>query len=336
MGRASRHCRFLQLWADGKRVSKNSPEDNNLSEAVVPITAPELDGWTWSLTCERDDAFLLSDILSELGAPLATAVSIDELSPRSFRVTAYYLAKPDANEITTAIELVGVEKSILSGAQISPIAKTNWVARSQENLNPVEAGRFCIFGEHDRDRIKHRSRTTIEINAAEAFGTAHHGTTKGCLLAINAYMRRAYPPRRILDLGTGTGVLAIACALLSPHALITATDIDPIATRTAATNCRLNAVGNRIDILDCPGFEHPKLRKSKPFDLIIANILADPLKSMSGQFFDHTKPGGTLILSGILNTQSDAVANTFRAHGFIHKARLISGEWSTLTMQRCI
>jgi len=321
-------------------VSKNSPEYNSISESlsedVVPGTAPELDGWTWSLECERDYAFLLSDVLSELDAPLATAVSIDELSPSTFRVTAYYLAKPDAGAITTAIELIGVEKSILSGAQISPIAKTNWVARSQENLNPVEAGRFCIFGEHDRDRIKHRSRTAIEINAAEAFGTAHHGTTRGCLITIDAYMRQGQPQRRILDLGTGTGVLAIACAMLSPHAQIIATDIDPIATRTTRTNCRLNAVGNRIDILDCPGFEHPKLRNSKPFDLIIANILADPLKSMSGQFFDHAKPGGTLILSGILNNQADSVANTFRAHGFIHKARLIDGEWSTLTMQRCI
>ena len=292
----------------------------------------ELDGWTWSIECTRDEAFFISDVLSELEAPPATAVSMDEVTPDTFRVTAYYLTEPNPNDITQSLELVGIETPLLDSGQIAPIYKTNWVALSQENLTPVEAGRFIIYGAHDRQNIKHRSRTTIEINAAEAFGTAHHGTTKGCLKAIDAYFRISNPVR-ILDLGTGTGVLAIACAKLAPNACITATDIDPVATRTARANSVLNAVGNQIKIITCPGFEDPELRQPAKYELIIANILTGPLKSMSQQFANRLKPGCTLILSGILNTQATSVRNTFRAQGFIDLGHTTDGEWTTITMQ---
>ena len=304
-----------------------------ISEAFNILNKDEMDGWRWSLECTKEDAFMISDLLSEIECPHATAVGIDELSPQTFRVQAYYLDEPDRATINQALELIGQTKALTDTVEILPVQKNNWVARSQENLNPVEAGCFIIHGSHDRAQIARKSRMAIEIDAAEAFGTAHHGTTRGCLKALDSVLKLR-SPKHILDLGTGTGVLAIAAAKGTAQAKLMATDIDPIATRTADNNCKLNNVKTRVQTFTCAGFDHQTLRNAPAFELIIANILAAPLKRLSQKFHSHLAPGGMLILSGILTTQAKSVRATFRAHGFIDRAQIEDGEWSILTMQR--
>ena len=308
-----------------------------ISEAFNILNKDEMDGWRWSLKCTKEDAFMISDLLSEIQQPHATAVAIDELSAQTFRVQAYYLDEPDRVTINQALELIGQTKAITDSVEILPVQKNNWVAQSQKNLKPVEAGCFIIHGSHDRAQITRKSRMAIEIDAAEAFGTAHHGTTRGCLKVLDSVLRLK-APKHILDLGTGTGVLAIAAAKRAgkgiAQAKLMATDIDPIATRTADNNCKLNNVKNQVQIFTCAGFDHQNLRNAPAFELIIANILADPLKRLSQKFHSHLAPAGVLILSGILTTQEKSVRATFRAHGFIDRAQIEDGEWSILTMQR--
>ena len=306
---------------------------NNLFDETAGLSGnDDLDGWRWSLKCSETDAFLLIDLLSETAHPIATAVAMDEAGPQVFEIHAYYPIEPDRRAIEETLELIGLAPDFAVKAEITKIQKRNWVARSQQNLAPVTAARFTIYGAHDRARVKHRTRMAIEINAAEAFGTAHHGTTRSCLKALDAVFR-IKSPHHILDLGTGTGVLAIAAAKARPNAKVLASDIDPIATRTAETNARLNAVNNSVTVLIGAGFDHSRLRTTPKFDLIIANILAGPLKSLSPKFRQHLSSSGTLILSGILTSQAKSVRATFRAHGFIDCWQIIDGEWSTLTMQ---
>ena len=294
---------------------------------------PELDGWRWSLECPSTQAFLISDALSELQDPLSTAVAIYERSSGTHCVQAYYLTKPASEDVSTALKSIGLEAHLLNDAELTPVVKTDWVARSQAGLAPVNAGRYIVHGRHDREKAKCRSLTSIEIDAAEAFGTAHHATTRSCLKALDALLR-ATTPRHILDLGTGTGILAIAAAKTISDAKICATDNDPIACRTAKRNRDLNRVKRQIDIIEADGFHHPALRRARQFDLIIANILAAPLKALAPEFPRHTKPMGHIILSGILGEQAASICAIYKSHGFT-KCRLYKdGEWSTLVMRK--
>ncbi len=292
-----------------------------------------IDGWRWSLQCTLEQALLLSDALSELEKPKSTAVSIYEQSPGIHIVDAYYPARPVRHEIAAVFAAIGLETPSLDSAEIAPIEKTNWVARSQTNLPPVKAGRFIVHGRHDREKADCRSRTSIEIDAAEAFGTAHHGTTRSCLRALDILLRKT-KPRNVLDLGTGTGILAIAVAKALRDANILATDNDPVACRTALSNCNLNLVLRRIKIIQAEGFNHPLLRTAQTFDTVIANILAGTLKNLAANFRIALKANGHAILSGIMTEQAASVRATFRSHGFIDCRQLDDGEWTTLVMQK--
>ncbi len=207
----------------------------------------------------------------------------------------------------------------------------DWVARSLEGLKPVRAGRFLVHGAHDRRR-RQVGDLAIEIEAGLAFGTGHHGTTAGCLEMILDVARRERP-RRVLDLGTGSGVLAIAIAKLLP-ARVLATDIDPVATRVAAGNARLNGVRARVRTVTAAGFHHPALAAARPFDLIVANILARPLMRVAPQMAAHVATGGSLILSGILERQREAVLAAYVGQRFRHVRTLRREGWVTLHLKR--
>jgi ribosomal protein L11 methyltransferase len=207
----------------------------------------------------------------------------------------------------------------------------DWVARSLEGLKPVRAGRFFVHGAHDRDK-RRIGDLAIEIEAGLAFGTGHHGTTSGCLDMIDQVVRRERP-RNALDLGTGSAVLAIALARLA-HIPVLATDIDPIATRVAEQNVRLNSVSAYVEIATAPGFHHPIFGRRAPFDLIVANILARPLMKLAPEMARYVVPGGSLILSGILERQRDAVIAAYVGQTFRHVRTLRREGWVTLHLKR--
>ncbi|MER8527905.1 50S ribosomal protein L11 methyltransferase [Mesorhizobium sp. M0814] len=228
-------------------------------------------------------------------------------------------------------------RDILAGLSLSkPIAREalpdiDWVARSLEGLKPVRAGRFFVHGAHDR-RKRHSGELAIEIEAGLAFGTGHHGTTAGCLEMLEQVVRREHP-RNALDLGTGSAVLAIAAARLA-HIPVLATDIDPVAVKVAAANARLNQVKGLIETVAAPGFHHPIFAARAPFDLIVANILARPLMRLAPQMAGHIALGGSIVLSGILERQRDAVIAAYVAQKFRHVRTLHRGGWVTIHLKR--
>jgi ribosomal protein L11 methyltransferase len=228
---------------------------------------------------------------------------------------------------------------LLNSAGISPawalavdLPDVDWVAETQRLLPPVQAGPFIIRGSHDRHKIA--SHWAIEIDAGRAFGTAHHGTTKGCLLAIAA----AASTRKItsaLDLGTGSGVLAIAAAKALRHKVrICAADIDPIAIAVAGANSRKNGTADCIRFSVGNGTVPAAAYDGAPFELVIANILARPLLKLAPRLHRLTRLGGTLILSGLLNEQAREILGRYKAQGFALVRRFDLEGWSTLTMRR--
>lgn len=207
----------------------------------------------------------------------------------------------------------------------------DWVTKSLEGLKPVRAGRFLIHGAHDRDK-RRIGDLAIEIEAGLAFGTGHHGTTAGCLEMLHQVARRE-APRNALDLGTGSAVLAIALAKLA-HIPILATDIDAVATRVAAENVRLNGVSAYVETATAAGFEDPIFARRGPFDLIVANILARPLMRLAPQMAAHVTPGGSLVLSGILDRQRDAVVAAYAGQHFRHVRTTHREGWVTIHLKR--
>lgn len=227
-------------------------------------------------------------------------------------------------------------KDILAGLSLSrPIEREalpdiDWVAHSLEELKPVRAGRFFVHGAHDR-RKRRSGELAIEIEAGLAFGTGHHGTTAGCLEMLEKVLRREHPSNA-LDLGTGSAVLAIAVAKLA-HIPVLATDIDPVAVRVAAANARLNHVKALVETATAPGFHHPIFGKRAPFDLIVANILARPLMRLAPQMAGHIALGGSIVLSGILERQRDAVVSAYVGQNFRHVRTLHREGWVTIHLK---
>ncbi|MBZ9698172.1 MULTISPECIES: 50S ribosomal protein L11 methyltransferase [unclassified Mesorhizobium] len=228
-------------------------------------------------------------------------------------------------------------KDVLAGLALSrPVQREalpdiDWVARSLEGLKPVRAGRFFVHGAHD-SRKRHSGELAIEIEAGLAFGTGHHGTTAGCLEMLEKVVRREHP-RNALDLGTGSAVLAIAVAKLA-HIPVLATDIDPVAVKVAAANARLNHVKGLIETVTAPGFHHPIFARRAPFDLIVANILARPLMRLAPQMAGHITLGGSIVLSGILDRQRDAVISAYVGQNFRHVSTLHREGWVTIHLKR--
>jgi len=204
------------------------------------------------------------------------------------------------------------------------------VKASLEDLVPVPAGRFVVHGAHDRARVA-PNKLGIEIEAALAFGTGHHGTTRGCLLLLD-HVLKAHRPRRVLDLGTGTGVLAIAAAK-ALHRNILASDIDAPSVRVARENARLNGAGNWVLAIRATGFSAPEFPARGPFDLVLANILANPLRQLSGPLAGHLAPKAFVILSGLLNHQASAVAAAYRNRGLAPLRHLKIEGWSSLLLR---
>lgn len=284
---------------------------------------------------DRGTAHAIAAALQDLFDPGPAALTLFEHQPNGetglhWRIEAYYDDMPDAGALTTTLrDILGVD---IPAAQVAAVPALNWVAISQAALPPVRAGRFTVHGSHDQGRVP-RGPYSILIDAGEAFGTAHHATTYGCLLALDRLTRRAQF-KNVLDLGCGSGVLAIAVARANPQAHIIATDLDRQSVKVAGDNMRLNGVGHRITALCANGLEAPALRRSAKFDLVIANILAGPLISLSGPISRALEPGGALVLSGLLTHQAPSVLAAYNAQGLSLASHARINGWSTLVLQK--
>ncbi len=259
------------------------------------------------------------------GFPLAI-FEIDE--DRDLHEISVYASANDTTVEPRIRDLLGGE-NLEVGSEILP--DIDWVAHTLKGLKPVVAGPFVVHGAHDRVGLG-AGRIPIEIEAGLAFGTGHHGTTAGCLETIATVTRRERP-RRILDLGTGSGVLAIGMAKLL-HQPVLATDIDPVATRVAASNAKLNGVAGLVSAQTATGMRSRVIASSAPFDLIVANILARPLMGLAPSLARATAPGGSVILSGILASQRRAVMAAYVNQRFRHRSTIWREGWVTMHFQR--
>lgn len=277
---------------------------------------------------EADRIFAALDAAFEDdGLPIAV-LEVDE--DRDIHEVSLY-AEDDVDGVEARMKAVLAGLSVPRAVEREALPDIDWVARSLEGLKPVHAGRFLVHGAHDR--AKRRSgEIAIEIEAGLAFGTGHHGTTAGCLETLEKVVRREHP-RNALDLGTGSAVLAIALAKLA-HIPVLATDIDPIAVRVAAANARLNRVQALVECVTAPGFHHPIFAARAPFDLIVANILARPLMRLAPEMAAHIALGGSLVLSGILERQRDAVVSAYVGQSFRHVRTLHREGWVTIHLKR--
>ncbi|MDG4886501.1 50S ribosomal protein L11 methyltransferase [Mesorhizobium sp. WSM4887] len=277
---------------------------------------------------EADRIFAALDAAFEdEGLPLAL-LEVDEAND-IHEVSLY--ADGDVDAVAVRINGILADLALPKQVEREALPDIDWVARSLEGLKPVRAGRFFVHGAHDRDK-RRSGDLAIEIEAGLAFGTGHHGTTAGCLELLEQVVLRERPGNA-LDLGTGSAVLAIALAKLA-HIPVLATDIDPVAVRVAATNARLNRVKALVETVTAPGFHHPIFSSRAPFDLIVANILARPLMRLAPEMARHIRLGGSLVLSGILDRQRDAVISAYVGQSFRHVRTLHREGWVTIHLKR--
>ena len=270
------------------------------------------------------------DVLTEVLFEGQAAISAFERTDKRWDVTVH-LADPPDQPLLRELVANAAGADIAAGIVFDTIEARDWVKASLEDLVPVPAGRFVVHGQHDRDRIA-PNKISIEIEAALAFGTGHHGTTRGCLLLLD-HVLKAWRPRRILDLGTGTGVLAIAAAK-ALHEKVLASDIDPRSAAVALENAALNGVGHLVETICATGFSAPPFRTRAPFDLVLANILANPLRQLAAPMARHLAPSALVILSGLLTPQAPSVIAAYRARGLVPVRHLRIEGWSSLLLRK--
>jgi ribosomal protein L11 methyltransferase len=268
------------------------------------------------------------DLLTESFFEGQAAIAAFEGPGGRWDITVHFAEAPDQGSIR---ELVGIAAGdeVALAVSFDTVEAKDWVKATLEELVPVRAGRFIVHGRHDRERVP-PNKIGIEIEAALAFGTGHHGTTRGCLILLDEVLK-AYFPRRVLDVGTGTGVLAIAAARALRRRVL-ASDIDPLSVRVAADNARLNGTGDLVETVKGSGFSAPEFKARGPFDLVLANILANPLRQMATPMSRHLAPSALVILSGLLPHQAGAVISAYRARGLVLKKHIRIEGWSSLLM----
>jgi ribosomal protein L11 methyltransferase len=283
------------------------------------------------LSLTDDDALLtrVAEALDMLQPP-CDAISLFEVDEDAqiWSLSAYFEAKPDEATIRAHLAPYGFSDLAFT---IEALPDEDWVTTGLKDLKPVIGGRYQLYGNHDAHRMA-ANINNIEMNAGQAFGTGHHGTTKGCLQALDRLLG-LYQFDNVLDLGTGTGILAIAAAK-TLRAPVLASDIDPISVEVSNENAKLNSVFPYVLNVQGVGFDNPYIRKAAPFDLIIANILAGPLKHLAPEMRKHCMSGGLVLLSGILAAQANSVIASYRSHGFVLQKRSLLNGWATLILQK--
>uniref|UniRef100_Q07PR5 Ribosomal protein L11 methyltransferase n=1 Tax=Rhodopseudomonas palustris (strain BisA53) TaxID=316055 RepID=Q07PR5_RHOP5 len=273
-------------------------------------------------------ARLVVDRLNESFGDGETAVAAFERSDGAWDIALNFAAPPDEAAVRELVALAADGSA--PDISFDTVEARDWVRASLDGLAPVRAGRFVVHGSHDRANVP-QNKLGIEIEAALAFGTGHHGTTRGCLLLLDEVLKRR-ELRCVLDLGTGTGVLGIAAAKAT-HRPVLASDIDPVSVRVACDNAWLNGVGHLFEGVCAAGFADARFRAKAPFDLVLANILANPLRALATPMAQCLAPGAQVILSGLLPQHVRGVVAAYRARGLVlEKAILVEG-WSSLLLE---
>lgn len=274
-------------------------------------------------------AAALGEALERLD-PAPTGVGTFEVEDGSgnWEVGGYFTDPPD--EAALALLAAAFEARPFV---VSELPEVDWVAKVRRELSPVHSGRFFVHGSHDAHLVP-PDATPLLIEASMAFGTGHHGTTLGCLRAVDDLAADGVEAKRVADIGCGTAVLAMAAAHLWPDATVLAADIDPVAVEVAKANVAANGLADRVPCLEATGFRHEKLEQVAPFDLVFANILKAPLIALAPDMARHVKPGGYIILSGILNEQAEEVLAVYADNGFNPGAVSQIVEWTTLSLRR--
>ena len=277
----------------------------------------------------EDAAHDLADAMERM-EPEPTGVGVFEIEDGSglWEVGGYFLEPPDAVMLEVLATAFGAKPFALS-----ELPEVDWVAHVRRELSPVDAGRFFVFGSHDADKVP-AGRVPLQIEATVAFGTGHHGTTLGCLLAFDRLLTAGVRPARVLDVGCGTAVLAMAAAATLPEALVIASDIDQVSVDVAEANVSINGLEGRVECLEAAGLDHARIRAAGPFDLVFANILKGPLIELAPGIANQLATGGRAILSGLLSVQADSVTAAYVASGLVLNSRDDIGEWSTLVLQK--
>ncbi len=275
----------------------------------------------------KEPAEALAEAMEDfLPEPVGVGVFEIEDGSGRYEVGVYFEEEPDDTELALMAAIYGAKPFA-----VSEVPETDWVAHVKRELQPVEAGRFFVYGSHDADKVP-ADKVALLIEAAMAFGTGHHGTTKGCLLALDRLDRAGFRGRNVADIGCGTAVLAMAAAAIWNLPVI-ASDIDPVAVDVARANAEANGLADKVTCVEAAGFEQPDLKALAPYDLVFANILKGPLLDLAPHMGSNVAPGGYAILSGILNSQADEVVAAYKRAGFMLAARDEITEWTTLVLR---
>lgn len=276
----------------------------------------------------KAQAEALGEALERL-VPEPTGVGVFEVEDGSgiWEVGGYFIETPD--EAGLALLAVAFEAKPFV---VSELPETDWVAHVKRELAPVEAGRFFVYGSHDADKVPADCEPLL-IEAAMAFGTGHHGTTLGCLKALDKLVDHGFHAKNTIDVGCGTAVLAMAAARIWPEN-VRASDIDQQAVDVAEANVKANNLEGRVTCLEAAGFAHDDIEAAAPYDLVFANILMAPLIGLAPDMAEFLAPNGYAILSGILNEQADEVIRVYEENGINLISRDEITEWTTLTLQK--
>jgi ribosomal protein L11 methyltransferase len=271
-----------------------------------------------------------ADVLAERFDDQSIAVSAFEEPDGRWSLAVHFPDAPDQAAVGALLAAARAAPGV-DTVVCETLLPTDWVRKGLEGLTPVEAGKFVVHGAHARARVR-ANQIAIEIEAALAFGTGHHGTTRGCLLALDQIIK-ARRPRRVLDIGTGTGVLAIAAAR-TLHRPVLASDIDARAVAIARANARHNRAGRYIEIVHRQGLGAHRFRERAPFDLILANILLEPLQRLATPMARLVARNGYVVLSGLLLSQASPALASYRARGLVLVRRIKLEGWMTLLLAR--
>ena len=296
--------------------------------------------WKVTLPCSKTEAEAIAEDQGAFGAfdspPVLMTSEPDPARPEEWRLDAYFEGEPDAEALAILRALVpsadGVE------AVVEALPDEDWVTLSQQGLEPIMAGRFFVHTPAHRDEVPEGAEA-LEIDAGRAFGTGQHETTTGCLIALDRLKEQGISFSNLVDVGTGTGLLAFAALRLWPNAKAAASDIDPVSIEVAEENAGINHVAlgtgaGVCELIVAPGMDQERLRARAPYDLVIANILAGPLIELAPDIAGALAPGGRLILAGLLTSQAEAVASAYRKQGLTGAFTVERGEWPTLVMRK--
>lgn len=298
------------------------------------------DCWKVTVPCTREEAEALAEDIGEFALrdspPVLMTSEADPARPDQWRLDAYFEAQPDAADLERLLSLA--PSAAGTAPDVRRVEDEDWVTLSQQGLEPIHAGRFYVHTPAHRDSIP-PDMIAFEVDAGRAFGTGQHETTMGCLLALDRLKSDGESFDNIVDLGTGTGLLAFAAMRLWPEARATASDIDPVAIEVAAENAEINSVplgraGGQCDLIVAAGLDHQRLEARSPYDLIIANILAGPLIELAPAVASALAPGGSLLLAGLLESQRPRVEEAYRGQGLMSAFSVLRGEWPSLVLTK--